>query len=463
LGAYRWFYDIYSVAGQAGGLTGSASAKVEAAFTSGTTTSRVLGVTVTASGAGPDALASWAPNPANESVSGYRIWLDGSHAATVAAPAASFTIASLAYGDTVSFAAQAEGPAGAGNTSVAYAYLHLPPAPASLTITAAPDNPGNSITGLRLDWADINGAAQYNIYRATYAFSREETAGMTPQATASASALRDTTLTAGALYYYRVAAWANGVTGAASLQARGVVPAAPQPVTGLAAAAASPSLGFNWSPPVSGGPLEAFLVFRSTSPISASPTAAAIQLPPNASSFVDSGGSPGVMEYMAVAAANSGARSALEMVSAWPVPSAPSLSQATAGFDGVSSTVSLSWNSVSGAGNQYVVLTASAADMSSAVAVTTVSALSHTVAGPATEGAPTYYAVAAYNQVTGAASPALAVTVAAGLPGVPAALSGARFARDQPTGCRRQSSRQIRKMPAPQDERPRSAIPPDPR
>jgi len=206
-----------------------------------------------------------------------------------------------------------------------------PPAPTSLT--AAPGN-----AEVTLNWQAAAGAVSYNIYRSTTSGGQ----GDTPIATGiTLLTFKNTGLTNGTTYFFKVAAVNANGTGAKSNEAssKPLAPPAPPAPTGLTAAPGNAEVTLAW---VASTGADSYNVYRSTT--SGGQTDPPLMTGITALTFKDSGLTNGTFYYYKVAAVNAngvGAKS--NQASAKPVlppvPPAPTGLTTTGG----NAQITLTW------------------------------------------------------------------------------------------------------------------------
>ena len=215
-----------------------------------------------------------------------------------------------------------------------------PPVPAAPTGLAA--TAGNA--EITLNWMGNDASTSYNVYRSTTSGGQ----GSTPIIMGiTTPTFKDTGLTNGTTYYYKVAGVNANGTGAMSNQASGkpVAPPAPPAPTGLAATAGDTTVTLNWT--ASEG-AATYNVYRGTA--SGAQGAMPIMSGITELTFKDTGLVNNTIYYYKVAAVNTNGTSAMSnQASAKPVPppppGAPTGFSASAG----NALVTLNWTAVTGA------------------------------------------------------------------------------------------------------------------
>ena len=197
-----------------------------------------------------------------------------------------------------------------------------------------------SSSSISLSWNSVSGAESYKIYRSTSA-----SGSYTFIKSTSSTYYSDSSVSSGVTYYYKVSAVNSAGESSQSsyVSARIDGTTAPNTPSGLSASASSSSISLSWNS-VSGA--ESYKIYRSTS-VSGSYT---FIKSTSSTYYSDSSVSSGVTYYYKVSAVNSaGESSQSSYVSAridgTTAPNTPSGLSASAS----SSSISLSWNSVSGA------------------------------------------------------------------------------------------------------------------
>ena len=246
--------------------------------------------------------------------------------------------------------------------------------PTGVTATAA------STSSITVSWNSVTGATGYRIYRST-----SSSGTFTEVGTSTTLSFTNTGLTAGTIYYYKVAAYNSSGTGSQSSTVNTTpIPGIP---TGLTATSSSASsITVSWSS-VSGA--TGYIIYRSDS---ASGTFSQVGTS-TTTSYTNSYLSAGTTYYYKVAASNNGGASEMtNAISAITLPNYPTGVTATVAS---SNSISLNWSSVASGVTGYRVYhsTSSSGSFSE---VGTSATTSFTSTGLAS-GTIHYFRVAAYN------------------------------------------------------------------
>ncbi len=206
----------------------------------------------------------------------------------------------------------------------------------------------------------------------------------------------DTTVAAGATYYYGVvAADVGGNLSPMSALVQVQVPTAPAAPAGLTATAKSDTrVSLGWSAAVSGGlPVTYYFVFRGTSPAGLAQLATT-----TSTSYTDQAATPGAQYYYAVEARDSGGdTSPMSATVNLTVPMPPSPPTGLNGSATATTRVALSWSAASGGGLPIAYYQIYRGTSPAALSqVGTTSQLSYTDT-TASAGAQYYYGVAAQD------------------------------------------------------------------
>jgi fibronectin type 3 domain-containing protein len=223
-----------------------------------------------------------------------------------------------------------------------YTYATTSSSPSAPTgVSAAAQSSGS----IRVSWSSVSRASSYKVYRAASPSGPYAEVG-----SPSSSPYTDTGLSPDTTYYYLVtavnSAGESGYTSYTSATTSGNAPSAP---TGVSAAAqSSSSIRVSWSS-VSGA--SSYKVYRSTSPSGLYAEVGS----PSSSPYTDTGLLPDTTYYYLVTAVNSagesGYTSYTSATTSGSVPSAPTGVSAAAV---TSSSIQVSWSSVSGASSYKV-------------------------------------------------------------------------------------------------------------
>lgn len=297
---------------------------------------------------------SWASytNTSGLSITGYKLYRDGSLIADLSANVTSYTDSSLTMGTTYSYYLQATNSLGSTNSATATEYpSKAPGAPAAPTIVARVDG------GLRVFWnvADTsnNGApiTRYDVYRSTSQNTGYSTALTQISVTSETNFSRLIGgLTNGTPYYFKLLAYnRDGMSslGAASApEYPSTIPATPTGLTELSHGNGTITLGWNAS--TGSGDAVTYWVYKSLSALANS--FVDVDWSGSATSYTATGLTNGTTYYFKVKASNRDGSSALSgALSAYPsikpdVPAAPTITGYTI------NTISLSWNAVANNG-----------------------------------------------------------------------------------------------------------------
>ena len=278
----------------------------------------------------------------------------------------------------------------------------IPSAPAGLTATA-----GNA--QVALSWTASAGATSYNVYRGTTAGSE---AGAPLATGVTTTTYTDSTAVNGKTYYYVVEALnisgKSGKSNEASAEPMPPLPSAPslQELTG------DGEVTLTWTASANA---TSYIVYNGTS--SASPPGTTLVSGLTTTTYVDTSVVVGKTYYFLVKAVNlAGKSGASNIVSAKPIPLAPTTLTATAG----DTQISLSWTASTGA-TSYAIYRGTTAGGESSTPIATVTGEAYTDTG-LTDGTTYYYTVAAID-AGGTSSPSNEAS-ATPLPPVAAAPSG---------------------------------------
>ncbi|MDR2692886.1 MAG: fibronectin type III domain-containing protein [Chitinispirillales bacterium] len=263
--------------------------------------------------------------------------------------------------------------------------LHSSPPASVTTILNAPTNVNaisTSSSSISVTWASVDGAAGYRVYRNTSAGGTYEPVGST-----SSTSYTDNGLSPGTTYYYKVSAYKGNVESSQSSYANATLDLDP-PSSVSAISTSSSSISVSWSL-VNGA--TGYRVYRSTS-FSGSYYEIATRTS-SSTSYTDNGLSPGTAYYYKVSAYNSNVESSQSYPPASATTSLPPPSDVSANSTS-SSSISVSWSSVSGV-TGYRVYRSTIADGTYSYIGST-SSTSHTDNG-LSPGTTYYYKVSAYN------------------------------------------------------------------
>ena len=242
-------------------------------------------------------------------------------------PQTSYTDTSVSPATTYYYAIEAADSGGdlsAMSAVVSVTAPALPAAPTNLVATPA------SGSTLNLTWsAGVSGGLPINYY---HVFRGTTSSNLTQVAIDSQTSYRDTSVTAGATYYYGVeSADSGGDLSPMSALVEVTIPSAPAAVTNLTATPVSTSkIGLTWSGAASGGlPIKNYSVFRGATAANLSQVATTGQ-----TAYTDASGSPATTYYYAVQATDTGGDvsplSAIVSATTLALPSAPTNVAATA-------------------------------------------------------------------------------------------------------------------------------------
>ncbi|MEQ1870118.1 MAG: DUF1800 family protein [Vicinamibacterales bacterium] len=184
--------------------------------------------------------------------------------------------------------------ASAVSASVSAKPLPPPPATAPATLTATAGN-----LFITLNWSAVEGATGYRLYRSTTG-----TWETTPLVSTSKTTYKNTALTSGVTYTYKVAAYGPGGTGPASTTVSATPLAPPLAPAGLTAVAGDAMVTLQWTPDPAA---TTYNVYRGTRPGGEARVAVASGL--TAPSFEDRGLQNGPTYYYKVTGLNGGGES----------------------------------------------------------------------------------------------------------------------------------------------------------
>jgi chitinase len=252
-------------------------------------------------------------------------------------PQTSYTDTSLSPATTYYYAIEASDTGGDLSSMSAVVSVTTPALPAAPTNLVA--TPASSST-LNLTWsAGVSGGLPINYY---HVFRGTTSSNLTQVAIDAQTSYRDTSVTAGATYYYGVeSADSGGDLSPMSALVEVTIPSAPAAVTNLTATPVSTSkIGLTWSGAASGGlPIKNYSVFRGATATSLSQVATTGQ-----TVYTDASGSPSTTYYYAIQATDTGGDvsplSATVSATTLALPSAPTNVAATAPSP---SKVALTW------------------------------------------------------------------------------------------------------------------------
>ncbi|MDR1221182.1 MAG: fibronectin type III domain-containing protein [Treponema sp.] len=283
--------------------------------------------------------------------------------------------------------------------AVSVATLLAPPSSPPSSVSAV----GASSTSITINWDAASGAEEYYIYRSLTEYGAYSKLTTTPVSVTGTS-YTDTGLSSGITYYYKVAAYNSGGTSEQSVADSATTLLAP-PSSVSATAASSSSITVSWS---SVSNATRYYIYRSTSA-----EGSYTQLTYTTSfSYTDTALSSGATYYYKVAAySNYSSGEQSVAVSAITLLAPPSSVSAV----GASSTsITISWNSSSGAGGYYIYRSLSYNGVYLKLTTDSVTGTSYTDTGLSADIS-YYYKIAAYNSdgesgmssVYGAAAPLL--------------------------------------------------------
>jgi fibronectin type 3 domain-containing protein len=221
-------------------------------------------------------------------------------------------------------------------SAVVCATTPTPPA-APTNLAATPSSTSN----VSLTWSAAAGGGlpiqNYHIYRGT------TSSNLSQLAIVLQTSYSDNSVTAGARYYYAVAAADSGADlSPLSAIVAVTMPCAPSAPTGLQATPTSTSrIGLAWSTAVSGGlPIQNYHVYRGATSSSLSPLTIVLQ-----TSYSDTTVTPGAVYYYAVAAADSGSDlSPMSAVVSVTVPVGPSAPAGLVATPVSTTKIGLTWS-----------------------------------------------------------------------------------------------------------------------
>jgi len=285
-------------------------------------------------------------------------------------------------------------------SSYAYATT-IPGAPQNLTATPA------SSSSIDISWSSVTGATGYNIQYSTSTYGTYSSLPGT-----SYTSYTHTGLLPGTTYYYRVTAYNSSGTGAASTAYATIPLSAPSNVT--ATAASSSSIDVNWSS-VTGA--TGYAIYRSTS---ASGTYSYVTNT-SSTSYTNTGLSANTTYYYKVSTYNSTGESTQSSYAyATTMPGTPSSVTATAAS---SSSITISWSSVTGATGYKIYRSTSYSGTYDSVGTTTSTSFTNT---GLLSNTTYYYKVSAYNSSGASSQSSYAyATTPIAIPAVPSGVSAA--------------------------------------
>jgi fibronectin type 3 domain-containing protein len=372
---YYYSVSAYNSAGE------SAQSYDVSATTSVNVPAAPTGVTATAQSASSVSV-SWG---SVSGASGYRVYRgtgsSGVYALVAETSATAYTDTGLSVSATYYYKVGAYNSAGESAQSSygsATTSANVPAVPTGVTATA------QSASSVSVSWGSVSGASGYRVYRGTSNF------GYFLVAETSATAYTDTGLSASTTYYYKVSAYNSAGESAQSYDASATtsanVPAAPTGVTAMAQSSSSVSVSWGSVSGASG-----YRVYRWTS----SSGAYALVAETAATAYTDMWLSASTTYYYSVSAYNSAGESAqsydASATTSADAPAAPTGVTATAQS---SSSVSVSWGSVSGASGYRVYRWTSSSGAYALVAETSATAYTDMGLSASTSY---YYSVSAYN------------------------------------------------------------------
>jgi uncharacterized protein (DUF1800 family)/fibronectin type 3 domain-containing protein len=286
---------------------------------------------------------SWAAVGGATSYNLYRATSSGGQSSTptrTGLTGTSYTDPGLTNGTTYFYKLAAVNANGEGaKSNEANAKPVAPELPAAPSLSATPGN-----AEVTLNWGAVAAATSYNLYRSTSSGGQGNSAYKTGL---TGTTYKDTGLTNGTTYYYKLAAVNANGTGEKSNEANAKPAAPPVPTapTGFTATAGDTKVTLNWT--VVGG-ATSYNLYRSTTSggQGETPVMTGILTPP----FVDTGLVNNTTYYYKVAAVNAngvGAKSS--QASAKPVP--PPIPGAPSGFTAVpgNGVITLNWSSTTNA------------------------------------------------------------------------------------------------------------------
>jgi len=362
----------YKVAAYNGGWTSAQSG-----YASATTPPSVpTGVTATSNSAN-SITVSWG---SVTGATGYYIYhsitASGNYDSVGNSATTSYTNTSLSENTTYYYKVAAYNSGGTSTKSSYVSATTLPNPPDTPTSVTATAIASSQIT---VSWGSVAGASRYYIYRSTTAFGTYDSVG-----TSATTSYANTDLSSGTAYYYKVAAYNSGGTGALSDYAYATtllgVP------TGVTATANSESsITISWSSVTSA---TGYYIYRSTNGNAYDSVGTSAT-----TSYTDTGLSSGTMYYYKVVAYNSGETGNQSSYTyATTPPSVPT--SVTAVANSVSS-ITVSWSSVTGATGYYIYRSESADGTYAQVGTyTTATSYTNTYLS---SGTTYYYKVAARN------------------------------------------------------------------
>jgi len=283
---------------------------------------------------------------------------------------------------------------GTGNQSYYASTTTLPDVPTNVTAIA------NSVSSITVSWESVTGATRYYIYRSTTADGTYSEVGNSTTTSYTNTYL----LSSGTAYYYKVAAYNSGGTGTRSGYVSVITP--PSVPTGVTATANSESnITVSWGS-VTGA--AGYYIYRSTT---AGGTYDSVGTSAT-TSYTNTSLSSGTRYYYKVAAYNSGGiGNQSGNAYATTLPDVPT--NVTATTNSVSS-ITVSWESVTGATGYYIYRSTTANGTYDSVGTSATNSYTNT---GLSSGTAYYYKVTAYNSGgTGTQSSYTSVTTLPGMP-----------------------------------------------
>jgi len=358
------------------------------------------------SGSSNSILLSWS---SVTGATGYAIYRNtsasGTYTSVTSTSSTSYTNTGLSANTTYYYKVSAYNGSVESAQSPYYSATTMPGAPSSVTATAA------SSSSITVSWLSVTGATGYKVYRSTSYNGLYDSVGTT-----TSTSFTNTGLSANTTYYYKVSAYnSSGASSQSSYDYATTPIAIPAVPSGVSAtAASSSSITVSWSS-VTGA--TGYKIYRSTI---YNGTYDSVGTTTSSTSFTNTGLSSNTTYYYKVSAYNSSGASSMSSYAYAMTPlSTPSSVTATAAS---SSSITVSWSSVTGASGYAVYRSTSAFGTYSYVTSTSYTSYTDTYLS---SGTTYYYKVSAYNSdyVESSQSSYTYATTPLAIPSVPSGVS----------------------------------------